>query len=1033
VSKKPFVIYKSSAGSGKTFTLAKNYIRLALKSKNHFKKILAVTFTNKAAEEMKLRVLEMIDKISSGDDKELIIEFSKYYKISPQEIIKSAKNLKSNILHNYSYFSITTIDTFFYSIIQSFTRDLKFRGKFNIEMDLDLVINEVVENFLSDLKKGSTQSKWLTEFSKEKIVLGKDFMIDSELKRMTRNLFSEDFKALSDKMPNGGHTEKIKELRKKVYSVKKDFEKEVITESSTLADIINKNGFSTEDFSYKDRGVAGFIRKTSEGLIGYPGVRVLSCVESPESWVTNKHEERDKVISFVNDKLFSKLIKLVEIFENKYPMYNSALEIRNNVYTYGILSELQKYVRDYRDEKEVILISDISELLYEVIKDEDIPFVFEKVGNSFRNFLIDEFQDTSFFQWKNFKSLIKDSLSSGDENIIVGDIKQSIYRWRGSDSEIMNQDINIDIDDNLSQLNHLRTNWRSGEKIIESNNHIFSLITNSFENEQIRNHLKRIYNKDITQKVREDMMGKGYVEVTYREKGEEKIDSAKKYTIDCIKKIQDRGYSAGDIGIIVRDNNDAKIIAETLIQQSLNSEGYNFNHVSADALDIKSAPVVCFFISIFKYFSNFKDRLSLSEIVHFYYRFVLKSDDISHYSLSNEEKLSRLPKEFKDNIFKVSRLPVYELVEELVRIFDLNKIESQIPYLQAFLDLVLEFKLSQGKEITSFVDWWEKNGNKKLNLTEQDNAIQLITIHKSKGLEFSHVIIPFFDWTLDNDTRAAKEKIMWVNLKKFDNQFDFPYPISYKSSHPKSVFSDVYIKERLKAYEDNINLMYVSFTRPKFGLFIRAEVTRKEIKNVSDLLYSIIKGKLNSGLYISGEISKKNKIPEKKLYHLKKYPSFSWKDRIKVRTTSDKGIDFENISRGKKMHEIFSFIRNYNEIDRGIEIGVLKNIIKSRDKKYYKEVIEKIINNNKVKRFFNPNNKSYNEVELLNESGDVFRLDRVVTMEDDSVHVIDYKTGEENKKYNKQINNYKKLLSCIYAKEISGHIIYIDLNKVIKV
>ena len=324
-------------------------------------------------------------------------------------------------------------------------------------------------------------------------------------------------------------------------------------------------------------------------------------------------------------------------------MYNSALEIRNNVYTYGILSELQKNLRDYRDEKEVILLSDISELLYEVIKDEDIPFVFEKVGNTFRNFLIDEFQDTSFYLWKNFKSLIKESLSSGDENIIVGDIKQSIYRWRGSDSEIMNQGINTDIDDNLSQLNHLRTNWRSGEKIIEFNNQIFSLITNSFENEQIRNHLKRIYNKDISQKVREDMMGKGYVEVTYREKGEEKIDSAKKYTIDCIKKIQDRGYSARDIGIIVRDNIDAKIIAETLIQQSLNSEGYNFNHVSADALDIKSAPVVCFFISIFKYFSNFKDRLSLSEIVHFYYRFVLKSDDISHYSLSNEEKLSRLP------------------------------------------------------------------------------------------------------------------------------------------------------------------------------------------------------------------------------------------------------------------------------------------------------------------------------------------------------------------------------------------------------
>ena len=268
--KKPFIVYQSSAGSGKTYTLAKNYIRLSLKSKNYFKKILAVTFTNKAAEEMKIRILEMIDSISNGEEKDLILEYSKYYKISPEEIISRSENLKSNILHNYSYFLITTIDTFFYSIIQSFTRDLKFKGKFNIEMDVDMVINEVVKNFISKIKKGSEISKWLIDFSKEKIFQGKDFMIDVELKKMTRNLFSEEFKSLEDKLPQKDFSKKIKLIKKEVFEVKKRFEKKISSNSSEIYEIILKNNFSINDFSYGKSGVMGFIKNSTEGIIRYP-------------------------------------------------------------------------------------------------------------------------------------------------------------------------------------------------------------------------------------------------------------------------------------------------------------------------------------------------------------------------------------------------------------------------------------------------------------------------------------------------------------------------------------------------------------------------------------------------------------------------------------------------------------------------------------------------------------------------------------------------------------------------------------------
>lgn len=1030
---KPFIIYQSSAGSGKTYTLAKNYIRLSLKSKNYFKKILAVTFTNKAAGEMKIRVFEMIDSISSGAEKDLILEFSKYYKISPEEIISRSENLKSNILHNYSYFLITTIDTFFYSIIQSFTRDLKFRGKFNIEMDIEMVVNDTVKKFLSKIKKGSEISKWLIDFSKEKIFRGKDFMIDLELKKMIKNLFNEDFKSLEDKLPRKDFSKKIKLIKNQVYDVKNKFEKKVSLKSSEVYDIILKKNFSINDFSYGNSGVIGFIKNTSEGNIKYPGTRVFSCRDNLDAWVSKNKKNREELISFIRSNLFDKLNDIVVIFEKEFIKYNTSLEISNNIYAFGILGELQNSLREYRDENEVILISDISELLYQVIKDESIPFVFEKVGNSINHFLIDEFQDTSHFQWKNFSSLIKETLSSGNENIIVGDIKQSIYRWRGSDSQILNNDIFNDISPELCRVNKLKINWRSGEKIVNFNNEIFVNIHRYFDNVNIKKHLHNIYNADLSQSSRSDMIGRGYVEVYFDDSKNQK-ESASEYTINSIKKIQEKGYKSGDIGIIVRDNNEAKVIAESLIIESQKSNEFNFNHVSSDALEIKSSPVVNFIISIFNYFKNSKDRLAISEIVHFYYRFILVSNDNSHYSMPNEEKINLLPMEFKNKIFQISRLPLYELVEEIIRIFSLNNLKNQVPYLQAFMDLLLEYKQTKGSKISSFLEWWEINKNKKLNVTAKSDAIQLITIHKSKGLEFDHVIIPFLNWSLDNDTGGGKEKNMWINLKTFNKEFDIPYPIKYKSSNHFTLYPESYEIEKKKAYEDNINLMYVAFTRPKLGLFIRGNTPSKDLKKVSDLLFKSLNDKLIDNYYSTGEIYEKEKKITSESYHLSNFPSYSWKDRVKVKLSSDKGIDFKNNERGNKIHDLMSLINHYNDINNGVEKAFNKNIITKSEKSYFIKIVNNLLSNKDIREYYNPKFSSYNEIEILNKDGDVYRLDRVVEFDKNSVAVIDYKTGEENTEiYKYQIMNYKTLLSSIYIGKVYGFILYVDLNKAVKI
>ncbi len=561
---KTIKIYKSSAGSGKTYTLSKNYIRLALKNKNYFRKILAVTFTNKAAEEMKSRILEMISSISAGEDKNLIIELSKYFNISSEELSIKAKNLKTNILHNYSYFNITTIDSFFYSIIQSFTRDLKFRGKYNIEMDLEFVINEVVSSFLSDLNKGEKITKWLIDFSRDKINSGKDFMINNELKNITKILFTEDYKSIPKMSSSGNYIDQIDLLRKKINSNKKRFEEEVIRLSSELISLIKKNNLDEKDFSFGHSGIFGFILKNSKGEIKYPSKRIISCLNNPEKWVVKNYSKRDRVLEIIKSNLIDGFDKLIEYYKSSFAIYNSSNEISRNLYTYGIISELDSRVIKYRDENDVILISDISELLYQVIKDESIPFIFEKVGNSYSNYLIDEFQDTSIFQWKNFIRLINESVASGNENIFVGDSKQSIYRWRGSDSKIMDNDIESYFGSDIIEFRNLNKNWRSSEEIIKFNNSIFSRITECFQDDSIIHNLSLKFNSDIVQQIREDKMGEGYVEVNFRDNENEKLENVNSFLINSINKIQDNGYSAGDIGIIVRDNKEANIIAEML-------------------------------------------------------------------------------------------------------------------------------------------------------------------------------------------------------------------------------------------------------------------------------------------------------------------------------------------------------------------------------------------------------------------------------------------------------------------------------------
>ena len=339
----------------------------------------------------------------------------------------------------------------------------------------------------------------------------------------------------------------------------------------------------------------------------------------------------------------------------------------------------------------------------------------------------------------------------------------------------------------------------------------------------------------------------------------------------------------------------------------------------------------------------------------------------------------------------------------------------------------------------TFLKWWKDNNKKKLHLTEQKNAIRLISIHKSKGLEFDHVIIPFCDWDLDNNSKGHKENILWVKLEKFHSEFKFPYPIKYKSNYSKSIFADVYDLEKQKAYVDNINLLYVAFTRPKIGLYVHAKKGNDKIKNISDLLYKnhikSIEDKGDYSIYENGKlINNSFKNIQEISFSSSNYPSESWLGRVRIKKSREEKLNnSENKNRGKAIHEVLYYIKNYNQLKTGIDNAINKKIISSNDKDEYYKILYQIFKNKEIRPLFNPNLKSENEVEVLDKNGNIYRIDRIVETKENTLVIIDYKTGELDDNHKIQVDKYKKILQLMNNKKVHSHLIYLDLNKIIRV
>jgi ATP-dependent helicase/nuclease subunit A len=856
-------IYRSSAGAGKTYTLVSEYINLALAHPNKFTQILAVTFTNQATQEMRQRILASLYDLAQGKPTPMAIQLLNAKGWGQPMLQERAQLVLCNILHHYARFSVCTIDSFFQKVVREFARELGLRGSFRVELDQNHVLEHVIDEVVASADQHPHLNRWLTTFAGEKLLAGKSWNIKRALMLFSQALFSEDFSAHASHLVQTAEEEQTfstfhQALQKQITH----FEHTLQALGQQALDVIQRAGLDVKDFAYGNSGPAGYLVGMATRRRWKPTQRALHASESIEAWLP-KTSSQPIAKRIIHEELQPCLHKALRFYEAHQRLYHTALEVKHFMYALGIASHVLRQLNDYRAKHNIMLVSDITALLRQVIAENDVPFVYEKVGAFYNHFLIDEFQDISRFQWDNLKPLLADSIDAGHASLVVGDVKQSIYRWRGGDWRLLLTQLEADFKQATAM--NLSYNWRSKSHIIDFNNHFFassstvlvqhltdnlSMLEEGSLKEELNAYVRQLgavyHGVAQRQPIKHQQDDKGYVQITFVKDTDHGVvqqswrDAVKERLPVLVESLQRDGYALKDIALLVRSNAEGREVIQTLLayqQSSRAQSGYRYDVVSRESLYLSHSPWINILINALRYLYDASNTLALIELQHLYQVYVLHvASDVSHAYFQADVSTMDLPAAFSKQSLRLQQLPLYELVVHLITIFALHRAEAT-PFLQAFQDLILAFIRQEEADIGLFLNWWNTKGHQHtLPRAANQDAMSLMTIHQAKGLQFKVVIVPFCAWDLDHGGNHPPTLWCTASTTPFDH---FPVlPLRYTSRLKATLYAREYYEEQMQAYLDHFNLLYVAFTRPEDRLYAFAQHPAKAaLKTTADLLY----------------------------------------------------------------------------------------------------------------------------------------------------------------------------------------------------
>lgn len=1075
-------IYKASAGSGKTFTLSVEYIKLLIKDPQSYRSTLAVTFTNKATEEMKLRILSQLYGIWKllPDSKSYIDKIKEDLDVTEEYMSERAGIALHNIVHNYSYFRIETIDSFFQSVLRNLARELDLTANLRIELNDYQIERNAVDELINSLDENSELLTWIMEYIRENMDDDKDWNVIGNIKRFGENIFREYYKTNSKKLNERLLEEGFfKQYTTKLRQMRNEAEVEMQNEAAQFFDALNHNGIEIDDLNNGKNSPAGYFIKIKKGIYNNTIVtkRLQKVLDegSESSWVKQKSskETQDIVRELANSTLTPLVHHAEDVRQKNWYIYGSAVLTLRHLNQLRLLNSIENKVRMMNVEQNRFLLSDTHTLLHSLIRDTDSPFIFEKIGNYLENIMIDEFQDTSTVQWQNFKVLLEECMSHGEQqgNLIVGDVKQSIYRWRSGDWRMLNN-IEREFPYLNSMLNvcSLDTNYRSSRRVITFNNAFFKRASeleyadqkSSTPDTSSPEQLKKAYS-DVAQKVPSFRDNHGYVSINLLP-NEDYRQQALQKTAEAVSLLLDSGANYSDIAILVRSNDIIQLIAEFFA-----NELPDVKIVSDEAFRLDSSVSVNIIVNAMLWLTHPDNILAKAYIAKAYQTYVLKkSEQETNKLLATAEGIdSALPCALIDKRNDLLTMPIFELAEQIYTLFNIGNIKGEDAYLYAFYDALTDFIANNTADIDSFVEEWNDSIAAKTIQASAIDGIRIITIHQSKGLEFEHVVIPFCDWTLE------KGNTIWCT-PQVEPYNELPLiPVDFSASQMKgTIYEFDYNEEHLQNCVDNLNLLYVAFTRAASSLFViakrgtpssRSYIVEQAITDIklegssldgdpsdkkAELLFSYgeleiveTKTKKKSDNIFTPEVENMN--VDMATFSNKVEFKQSNKSRDFVadddeNTDDDDRKQLSYIKTGKILHYLFSTINTTDDIDTSLAQLEMDGLIEESDTniKRLRDMLHKRFSNRQVADWFSSRWTLFNECTILDYDAATdtvreHRPDRVMKDEKTGeVVIVDFKFGSPRPEYVEQVNRYKALTQNMGYPNVKGYLWFVYSNRI---
>ena len=1087
---KPLQILKASAGSGKTFSLTVRFLSLLFSSDHLYKRTLAVTFTNKATAEMKSRILEVLKDFALGNwhpVRAYLQEIQLLFpNLSQEDIQKKSDRIYRLILHDYGHLTITTIDKFVQQIIRNFTFELGIYQDYKVTLNTRQVISDLSEKLHYSLEQKPQILQWILDEARKNIQNGKSWNYQKTLNKLSNKIFSDEFQAFSQSFEQADQDLIFESVKKKSNQATIQFEQQIEVYLQTYRQQFSLLQIDTDILHKKSKSPLFLPLKDKDGFLKYisrSGTKQLDTIlNQPDNWYSKSASPSKRTAYPILNPILQQIIGLIQM---QYPDYLLAKEINDNLYYLRLMKEMSNLLKEYRVENHLLLISDATHLLEGITQGmEDNPsFIWEKTGNRYQHFLFDEFQDTSRNQWRNFLPLVKNALANSKgmyiEQLIVGDVKQSIYRWRGGDWNILLNQVQQDLGTQFVSTDSLQINFRSDERIIAFNNELFPVLTQKiqeflnqtilaqsgevlYQNYWCRHQFDQIilkaYADVVQQKPKDKPEQEGIVEwELIQPDGNLKQDMAAA-TLEVMSErlyrwiVEEKRYRPGQIGILVRKNEEAATIINYLEKDLINRKHPEAYEVTSDdALKISKHPVIQLLISTLRALVergnsrtyHFKICTYLYQVIQAQPKQDNPSSDAFIEMMNLESPLFKglSPFTIFSQTNRLKTLSMSNLLEELIATYQLSENLHALSYLLSMRDIITQYESTGQNSLHGFLEWWDNQEEFSLNNQEESTAIRVSTIHKSKGLAYDVVLIPFASWELNGKASGQ----FWVNMSQTAYHELPVQPIKYVKALANTPIREAYFEEMLYSYMDGLNALYVALTRAKKHLYLSfpdEASSNHSYRNIHHFILNFLSEMEQAHPNFANQYAKnitsqsiQNHTQPANTWSFSRYPiSRHLKKQLEVNIPENWNWfhQEEKIRTGIAAHHVLANCQRVEDLPNTIRRLIQEGFLLQKEETTIEKLAKRVLEHPALQTLLKTPGRFLQEREIIDENGQSHRPDVVIISPQETI-ILDYKFGVEKSEHIDQVRHYIQLFDQMHYSHINAYLFYGFQGKLQKV